>query len=217
MKWIDISVPLENGMVCWPGDPAIDIRRIAAIEDGAEANLTMLSMCAHTGTHIDSPLHFRHEGVSMDAMPPDATVGPARVIEIRDLQAIHESELAACGITAGERILFRTRNSEGLAKERGFRDDFVYLAADGARHLAARGIRAVGIDYLSIGGGPGLAETHRILADAGVWVIEGLDLSAVAPGHYELVCLPLKLRGAEGAPARALLRAMGDTACAAGS
>ena len=208
MRWIDITAPLENGMVCWPGDPEIDIRRIAAIEDGAEANLTTVSMCAHTGTHIDAPLHFRNEGVSMDAMPFDAVVGTARVIGIRDPHTIRESELRMYGIRAGERILFRTRNSDGLSKERRFRGDFVYLAADGARYLAACGIRATGIDYLSIGGGRDLGETHRILADASVWVIEGLDLSAIAPGDYEMICLPLRLRGAEGAPARAFLRAV---------
>src|SRR5262245_56866876 len=114
MMWVDVSMPLENGMVCWPGDPAVDIRRIAAIEEGSEANLTTLSMCAHTGTHIDAPLHFRQVGASIDVMPPEATVGLARVIEVRDPVAIHESELAEYGITSGERILFRTRNSEGL-------------------------------------------------------------------------------------------------------
>jgi arylformamidase len=206
--WLDVSMPLENGMVSWPGDPIIDIRRIAVIEDGSEANLTTLSMCVHTGTHIDAPMHFRQIGASIDVMPLEATVGPARVIEVRDPVAIHESELALYGITSGERVLFRTRNSEGLSRERRFRDDFVYLAADGARYLAARGILAVGIDYLSIGGGPDLGETHRVLANSGAWVIEGLDLSAIAPGDYEMICLPLRLRGAEGAPARAFLRAV---------
>jgi arylformamidase len=147
-------------------------------------------------------------GEPVDRMPLEATVGPARVIEVRDPVAIHESELAVFGITSGERVLFRTRNSEGLSRDRHFHDDFVFLAADGARYLAARGIRAVGIDYLSIGGGPDLGETHRILAKSGVWVIEGLDLSAIAPGDYEMICLPLRLRGAEGAPARAFLRAV---------
>jgi len=140
-------------------------------------------------------------------MPLDATVGPARVIPIHDKKSIKREELAAHGISAGERILFKTANSDRSWNSDRFDEGFVFISHDGARFLAERGVRTVGVDYLSVGGfredGP---ETHEALLGAGIWIIEGLNLTGVEPGEYELVCLPLKLMGAEGSPARAILR-----------
>jgi arylformamidase len=206
-NWIDISVPLRTGMVHWPGDPGVDIRRVQDMDRGDGNNVSHLSMGAHTGTHMDAPLHFLPNGPAIDQIPLDATVGRARVIGIEHPETITADELRRYDIAEGERILFRTRNSERCWGSETFIQDFVSITEEAARYLADRPVRAVGIDYLSVGGfdadGP---KIHRILLEAGIWIIEGLDLSAAPPGNYELVCLPLKITGADGAPARAILR-----------
>jgi arylformamidase len=192
--WIDISVPLRTPMQHWPGDPAPDIA------------LGRMHMHPHTGTHIDAPLHYVPGGLTIDAMPLDAAVGEARVIgvpgEVIDAEAIH-----AIKPQRGERILFRTSNSERCWCGACFRKQYVSVTPDGARALIEAGVQTVGVDYLSVGpyGADG-DETHTILLGAGVWIIEGLNLAGVEPGRYELVCLPLKIEGGDGAPARAMLR-----------
>jgi arylformamidase len=194
-------------MVHWPGDPQFHIERATDQDKGDAATVSRMTLGVHTGTHMDAPLHFIPHAESIDQIPLDATVGPARVIPIRDTTSIQRDELVPHAISRGERILFRTVNSDRCWKTDRFQEDFVFISQDAARYLAESGIRAVGVDYLSVGGfrkdGP---ETHHALLAAGVWIVEGLDLSRVAPGEYELVCLPLKLIGSEGAPARAILR-----------
>lgn len=206
-EWVDISVPLKHGMVHWPGDPEVRIERFLDMARGDPCTVTALSMSAHTGTHIDAPSHFIAGGACIDELPPDACVGPARVVEIRDHVAIRPEELESHSIAPGERILFRTRNSERCWRLSSFVEHFVYISKEAAVYLSERRVRTVGIDYLSVGGyTTDLAESHVALLSAGVWVIEGLDLSRVTAGEYELVCLPLRIEGADGAPARALLR-----------
>jgi arylformamidase len=194
-------------MVHWPGDPEFHIERATDQEKGDVATVSRMTLGVHTGTHMDAPLHFIRHTPSIDTMPLDATVGPARVIPIRDRKSIKRAELIEHNISSGERILFKTANSEHLWNTDQFDEDFVYICQDAARYLAERCVRTVGVDYLSVGGfqqdGP---ETHEALLGAGIWIIEGLNLSAVEPGDYELVCLPLRLMGAEGSPARAILR-----------
>ena len=189
------------------GRPARGVERVLSIADGGVANLSAISMCLHTGTHVDAPLHFLEGGPSVAEMPLDALVGPARVIAIRDPKAIRARELEPLRLRRGERVLFKTRGSARRWQAAHFCPDYVYVAPDAAAWLVERGVRAVGIDYLSIGG-PGEEgyEVHRVLLRAGVWIVEGLDLSAVSPGRYELICLPLRMPGADGAPARAILR-----------
>jgi len=206
-EWIDISVPLRDGMVHWPGDSDVTIKRIRDMAQGEVCNVSFLSMSAHTGTHMDAPLHFLREGKSLDRLPIEATIGPARVIEITDPEAIKPDALRPCKIKQGERILFKTRNSKKSWNKTGFDEDFVYITQEAARYLAERRIQTVGIDYLSVGGfkRDGV-ETHHALLGAGIWIIEGLNLSQVKPGRYELICLPLKVLGLEGAPARAVLK-----------
>lgn len=205
--WIDVTVPMQNGMVTWPGDPSFHIERAEDQEKGDEATVSRMTLGVHTGTHMDAPLHYLRKGRSIDTMPLDATVGPARVIAIRDRESIRREELMPHAIGAGERVLFKTANSERAWNSGGFVEDFVCISADAARYLAECGVRTVGVDYLSVGGfrkdGP---ETHEALLSAGVWIIEALDLRAVEAGDYDLVCLPLKLVGSEGSPARAILR-----------
>lgn len=207
MNWVDISIPLRAGMVRWSGDPEVDIRQVMDMQVGDSCNLTHLNMSAHTGTHMDAPRHFTRDGVSMSAWRPDDTVGPCRVIEIADPVAIRAEELAPHAPSAGEIILFKTANSATRYATSEFHEDFVYLSAGAAELLADARVRTIGIDYLSIGGfHHDLVETHVIILSAGIWVIEGINLQGIAPGAYELCCLPLKLEGADGAPARALLR-----------
>jgi arylformamidase len=208
-NWIDISAPLRNGMVHWPGDPAFHIERAEDQAKGDTATVSKMTLGVHTGTHMDAPLHFIQNATTIDEMPLDACIGRARVIEIRDPKSIKPEELAGHLISNGERILFKTANSDHAWNSDQFVEDFVFIAKDAARYLAQTGVMCVGVDYLSVGGfredGP---ETHHALLEAGVWIIEGLNLGGVEPGDYELICLPLKLIGAEGAPARAILRSL---------
>jgi arylformamidase len=205
--WIDVSVPLRSGMVHWPDNPPVRIERMLDIDCGDVANVSKISMGSHTGTHMDAPLHFVGEGKGLDEMPLDATIGRARVIETDDPESVKPCDLRRHGISSGERVLFKTRNSTRAWRTDAFVEDFVYISQEAARYLAAWQIRTVGIDYLSVGGflRDGV-ETHRALLEAGIWVIEGLDLSRVEPGEYDLICLPLKVERGDGAPARAVLR-----------
>jgi arylformamidase len=206
-NWIDISVPLYNGMVHWPGDPELRTSLAKSLKRGDVCNLTQLSTSVHIGTHMDAPRHFIKEGVGIDKVPLEAIVGPCRVIPIRDKESIKPAELVPQRLRPGERVLFKTRNSSRAWKTEEFVEDFVYISKEAAEWLVDLGVQTVGVDYLSIGGffKDGV-ETHQLLLGAKVWVIEGLNLSRVDPGRYELICLPLKLRGSDGAPARAILR-----------
>jgi arylformamidase len=206
-RWIDVSLPLRSGMVHWPGDPAPRVERVMRLARGDLVNLTHLTMSAHTGTHVDAPRHFLDDGPAVDEMPLDALIGPARVVGIRDPRAITAAELRRHRIRRGERVLFRTRNSERPWPARPFTRRFVAVAPDAAKLLAARGVSTVGVDYLSVGVlGPEGHEVHRILGRAGICVIEGLRLAGVRPGRYDLCCLPLRIPDGDGAPARAALR-----------
>jgi arylformamidase len=207
-KWIDISIPLRTGMIHWPGDPEPILERMLEIDRGDVANVTFLKMCAHTGTHMDAGIHFVPGTTTIDQFPLETGIGPARVVEFeRGVRAIGRKELAVRQIAGGERLLLKTGNSASRWFEREFNPKSAYLSAEGAAYLISQGIHLVGIDSLSIGAyeGDGV-ETHRLLLKAGVWIAEGLDLCDVAGGDYDLICLPLLLAGADGAPARALLR-----------
>jgi arylformamidase len=207
---MDVSVPLRSGMVHWPGDPAVSIELVAAMARGDDADVTAIDMGAHTGTHMDAPSHFVAGGASLDDLDPDVVIGPARVIAIADPGAVTATELERHDIQPRERLLIRTSNSERCWSTDEFVEDFVYVSEDAAALLAAREVRLVGIDYLSVGGfHVDGAAIHRRLLGAGVWIIEGLDLRGVTPGPYDLICLPLRLAGAEGGPARVMLRPMG--------
>jgi arylformamidase len=207
--WIDVSVPLRTGMVHWPDNPPVRIERMLDIEHGDAANVSTLSMGSHTGTHMDAPLHFVRGGKGLDEMPLEATIGRARVVEIHDAESVKAKELRPHGVRGGERVLFKTLNSARRWYEEAFIEDFVYVSQEAAHHLATQEVLTVGTDYLSVGGflKDGV-ETHQALLEAGIWVIEGLDLAEVEPGEYELICLPLKVERGDGAPARAILRAI---------
>lgn len=206
-RWIDITVPLKNGMVFWPNNPSFHLDRVRDMSKGNSSNVSVITMGSHTGTHVDAPSHSLPDAKGVDGVDLASLIGVARVIEIKDSESIKPEELKRNGICSGERILFKTKNSGRVWKQDSFTEDFVYLTAEGAQFLAAAGIVTMGLDYLSIGGyKKNGRETHRILFEAGISVIEGLDLSSVNPGPYEFICLPLKISGADGAPARAILR-----------
>lgn len=205
--WIDASVPISDGMVHWPGDPAVKIKHLSDMDQGDDYTVSHISMMVHTGTHMDAPLHFTKSKTGMDKMPLDATVGKARVIEIHSKDYITPEELRPQRIRKGERILFKTRNSKSKWDRKPFNKKFIPLSIDAARFLAERKIKTLGVDYLSIGEYDGnVVEVHRTILKAGIWVIEGLDLSKIEPGDYEMICLPLKIVKSDGAPARAILR-----------
>jgi arylformamidase len=205
-KWIDVTVPLGSNLVRWPGDPPLELERISDFSRGDESTFSSIRMGLHTGTHVDAPLHFVHGGDTVIEMPLDVMVGPARVIECF-ADVISAEEIEAGHIESGERILFKTRNSALWEQGSGFREDFVHLSNEAARELAKRRPRLVGIDYLSVSGyRKNEVEVHRTLLEAGIWIVESLDLSRVEPGWHQLLCLPLKIVAAEGAPARVLVR-----------
>ena len=209
LPWIDVSVTLKNGMVHWPTDPPVSMTHAHDMARGDPATVSLLEMGAHSGTHMDAPAHFIRGGRGIDTMPLDAAIGSARVIAIRDRESIKPEELLRSHIRRGERILFKTQNSARCWSTDSFVEDFVYISAEAAGYLAERKVRLVGIDYLSVGGfhADGV-ETHQALLKAGIWLIEGLNLARVKPGRVQLICLPLKIDGADGAPARALVRQM---------
>jgi arylformamidase len=205
--WIDVSVPLHNGMVGWPGNPPTVVTTHLATAKGDVCNVSAIAFNSHTGTHMDAPLHFIHGGKTMDDLPWDAVIGPARVVEIRDRESIKPAELKKLKPRRGERLIFKTRNSARSWKLTEFDKDFVYISKEGAQYLVDRGVQTVGVDYFSVGGfyKDGI-ETHHVLLGAEVWIIEGLNLAPIKPGGYDLICLPIKFQNGDGAPARVLLR-----------
>jgi len=207
VTWIDVSVPIRPGMVVFEGDPDVVVARTAEMADGAICNLSRLDLGAHTGTHIDAPVHFIPGAPGIDATPLDACIGPAYVADATHLTGhIDAAALEALNIPDGtERLLFKTRNST-LWVLHAFSRDFIGLREDAALEMVARGVRLVGIDYLSIAPFDDPAPTHIALLRAGVVILEGLDLRSVEAGPHDLIAAPLLLEGADGAPARALLR-----------
>jgi arylformamidase len=207
MSIYDISLSVSESLVVWPGDPSISVTQVSHLDRGDHATVSRLEMGAHTGTHVDAPAHFVQGGAGVDMLDLGALVGLALVAEVRDADVLTADVLAELAIPLGaERVLFRTRNSNLWAQgRREFDENFVAISEDGARWLVGRGIRLVGVDYLSVAPFGASRPTHEMLLQAGVVVLEGLNLSGIRPGMYQLVCLPLKIEGADGAPARAIL------------
>jgi arylformamidase len=204
-RWIDVSAPLTEALIPWPGDPPFRLTRVSDVASGDVCTFSTLSMSAHAGTHIDAPLHYLRRGRAVDAQPIDRMMGRARVVRIRNPRVIDLDELRSFRIRHGERLLLKTRNStRGPAG--GFFEDYVAVSPEAARYLASRRLRALGIDGPSIGPFNHGAETHRVLLKAGVWIIEGLNLNRVPSGPCDFICLPLRIAGGDGAPARAILR-----------
>lgn len=208
MTLYDISLSISEDLPVWPGDPEIELKKISQIKDGELANVTHISACVHIGTHVDAPDHFLGNGQTVENLPLELLVGPASVVELTPERQISAEDLQKAGIPGGtERLLIKTANSRLWAEDlKEFIEDFIALEADAASHLADLGIKVVGVDYLSVAPFTDPGPTHRILLEAGVLVIEGLNLSGIDPGQYTLLCLPLKIEGSDGAPARVLLQ-----------
>ncbi len=208
--WYDISVPFKQGMTYLPGDPAPPkIYRMNDRELGSKVTMSMIEITSHTGTHIDTPLHFIPGGSTVSDIPLDATVGPCRVIEIQDKVKITDAELEKHKIKKGERLLFKTRNSPVVYESDRFVEDYVYLDGDAADYLVAKGIILFGLDNITIGNfkdPENLNRTHTALLSAGIYIIEDLALGGVPAGEYELICLPLLIWKGDAGPCRAILR-----------
>jgi arylformamidase len=204
--WIDITVPLSEDLPPWPGDPRFERTEHTAVEKHGHT-LSSVSMSLHAGTHVDAPAHYLKHGATIDEMPFDDAIGPCVVLDLPKLTRIEREDLERFRLPEAERVLLKTSNSRrNLLESKTFHDDFVHLSPGAAAYLAETHTRCVGIDYFSIGGMEDGARVHEILLSSGVWIIGALDLRGVSPGSYEMVCLPLRIRGAEAAPARVLLR-----------
>jgi arylformamidase len=203
---IDISLPIREGMIVYEGDPDISLRPALSMKRGDPANVSRMDLGSHTGTHMDAPLHFIDGAGGIDTVALDTLIGPALVAEVvaeRTIDAAHVSALPLAGQT---RVIFKTRNS-ALWDRPGFSRDYVSLSLDAAKMLIERGVKLIGIDYLSIEGFDAVGHpVHKALLGAGVVILEGLDLRRVTPGVYELYCLPLRIAGGDGSPCRAVLR-----------
>ncbi len=206
-RLIDVSLPLRQGMVQWPGDPEVRVRRVLDRRRGDPVRLTEVAMSAHAGTHVDAPAHFLAEGAPVSSIALDLLVGPALVLDMGDTALLTDVVFETAPIPLGTtRLLLRTRTTHRRLLDRAeFSPDYAAVSPEGARWLVRKGIRLVGIDSLSIGPFSGGEETHVILLDAGTIIIEGLRLGEVEPGPCVLVCLPLLLEGAEASPARVVL------------
>ena len=204
--WRDVSVPIRPGMVHYPGNPPVLIDFVRDLKRGDAETLSHLSLSVHTGTHVDAPVHFLPDAAGVDRLPIETLIGAARVIDVPDAEGLTAAHLTPHGIAPGERILIRTRNSQLGWNSDEFFASYSYLAVDAAALLAEKRVRLIGVDYLSVGRGETNPEVHRILLGAGIVILEGLDLSQVSPGRHDLICLPLRLVGRDGSPARALLR-----------
>lgn len=212
MPIYDVTVPLRNGLPTWPGDPEIRIATSRSLANGDDANVSMLNFGAHTGTHVDAPAHFIEGAAMVESLPLEVLIGEVEVIEVPgEVRAIDETFVESHCASGVERIIFKTRNSQFWSEpEPQFHTDFTYVELAAATRLVRSGLRLIGIDYLSIEKyDSAKPEVHQELLSHGVVILEGLDLSAVPAGKYELICLPLRLRSekGDGAPARVVLRA----------
>lgn len=213
MQIYDVTVPLSATTPTYPGDPKIEIKEWATLAKGDAANISVLHMGAHSGTHVDAPVHFIAGAPNVASLPLSALIGVAEVIEVPpETLVIDEPFVSTNCHGPSERVLFKTRNSEFWGRPQdGFRVDYTYIDPGAAARLVSLGKKLIGIDYLSIEAFQSADfATHVELLSNGVVILEGLDLRAVPAGTYELLCLPLKIAGGsgDGAPARAVLRSL---------
>lgn len=209
MKIYDVTIAVSESVPTFPGDPKVEIDLCNAISKGDAANVSELRFGAHTGTHVDAPNHFIQGTRHVSELDLEKLVGDARVIELsEDVLSVEPHHVE--NLEDVERVLFKTRNSNFWSEpEKGFREDFTYISPEAARVLVGKGVKLVGIDYLSVEKfGAGSFDTHITFLEKEVVIIEGLDLRKVPAGDYEIVCLPLKFTGGgnDGAPARTILR-----------
>ncbi len=207
--WIDISVPISSGIVTWPGDPNVEVKRCSSIDKGDMCNTTHLSCTVHTATHLDAPFHFIQSGETIDYMPLTQTIGLVKLIEVNSDYSVQLKDIDRSAIEKENIILFKTKNSDTNWVNKAFNKEYVYISTEVAHLLVSSGVKAVGVDYLSVGGfEKNIEEVHHILLQNGVWIIEGLNLSGLLEGTYEFICLPILIKDSDGAPARAIIRSI---------
>ena len=206
MKLIDVSVPLDASLPTYPGNTPFSLEAIKRLARGESSNVSTVHMSAHSGTHVDAPRHFFDGAAGVDLLPLEMLIGRVRLIEIRSRKGIGPDELSDINLSEDVRVLIKTPNSR-LWGSPEFNPDYVGVTEAGAKHLIGQGIKVLGVDYLSVEQfkQPG-APAHHVLLGGGTIVIEGLNLRDVEPGVYEMFCLPLRIVGADGAPARVVLR-----------
>jgi arylformamidase len=206
MKYYDISLNLSAKTVGWITSPPFELHERRRMSRGDHNNSSAVTMSLHSGTHMDAPFHFVPGGAAIDELPLELFIGPALVHAVetdRYIKAEHVEEIELDGIT---RVLFKTWNST-LLKRPSYEPNFVAFSVEAAEALVARGVKLVGLDYLSVAhAGDEQVAVHRVFLDWGVALLEGIDLSEIRPGRYELICFPIRIRGADGAPCRAVLR-----------
>jgi arylformamidase len=205
VRYYDISLNLSPETVRWVVAPPMEVHERRRISRGDDVNASALTVSCHAGTHVDAPSHFLPDGAGIDALPLERFIGPALVHQVDADRYITEAHVKEIPLGGTTRVLFKTRNSQ-LLKRREFEPNFVAFSVEAARALVARGVQLVGLDYLSVAHADQQVPVHRAFLDHGVVLLEGVDLSEIAPGRYELMCFPLRLRGLDGAPCRAVLR-----------
>jgi arylformamidase len=202
----DVTVPLTPDLPTFPGDPPFAVTFTHRIADGQPYNVARIALGSHSGTHVDAPYHFLADGATVEQLPLEILIGKCRVVELSVREKVERAHLEALNLRDDLRVLLKTRMS-GQLRQAAFQEDFVYLTEDAATYLVQVGIKLVGIDYLSIEKfGSTDFPAHHVLLQAGVVIVEGLDFSEVEPGEYDMTCLPLRIPGADGSPARVILR-----------
>jgi len=216
MKIQDISITISNELVTWPGDPKVNIQLPIQMKKGDACNVSRWEIGAHTGTHTDAPFHFIDDGKGIDEVPLDLYIGPCLVVEVKPKTInIEREDIAHVKFSGHTRVLFKTRNSDHWKNNNmEFDKDFISVGVTGAEFLIQKGIKLVGVDYLSVESfhAPFEHPVHKKLLGQHIVVVEGLNLSAVKPGEYELLCMPLKIKHGDGTPVRAALRELPRTA-----
>ena len=207
MRVYDISVAIEPGLPIWPGDVPLELERVQQIQKGDISNVTKISCSVHVGTHVDAPVHFLEEGKGIDALPFRVLNGRAYVVHLPEVDLITSAVLEQAGVPPRtRRVLFKTKNSQFWNDpHHEFKQEFVGLDESAAIWLVKKGVQLVGVDYLSVAPFMNPQPTHKVLLANDVVILEGLDLRQVSQGRYMLHCLPLKISGSDGAPARAIL------------
>lgn len=209
-SWTDVTYPISEKMVVWPGQPSTTRERVSNLDEDDGSNVSVLRLSMHTGTHMDAPLHFFRDGADITAAPLEVAIGPVRLAEVAGSAitraGVEAYEARTGALQAGERLLFRTSNSDRDWLTKPFAEGYIAVAIDAADYLAEKGLMLVGVDYLSVAPFKNPTDTHKALLGAGVWVVEGLDLRTVDEGFYEMLGLPLKIEGSDASPLRVLLK-----------
>ena len=209
MTYIDITLPLSNDLPVWPGDPSINLKKTMSMDNGDPCNVTHMNMGVHAGTHIDAPHHFLNNNITVEKLRVETLIGTVFVVEIKEnTPVVTSSTLGRLNIPSGiDKLLIKTKNSLiWKTNDKEFHKKFVAIDKSGAEWIVEKNIELIGVDYLSVAPFDDGTPTHRVLLENDVIVVEGLNLYDVTEGYYELICLPLKILGSDGAPARAVLR-----------